>query len=248
MRNRFSHSLLPTLLLLVCIVLGLFVIFSLGLTTQSVPSEDSPVSGLYTLSWKPRVFYYKGILSSEECDHILELAEPLVTRSMVVGENGDDVVDQARTSSGVFLTGKLAQDDAVQKLARRIALWTKIPEEHGEAFYLIRYQVGEEYKPHLDWFDPSTEGEHIGDNGQRIATVLTYLNTPTAGGETIFPSAQHGQIEVKPVKGDAVLFWNILADMTEDHLSLHGGKPVEEGVKWAMTRWIRSKSSLTLQK
>ncbi|KAF3336957.1 putative prolyl 4-hydroxylase 4 isoform X1 [Carex littledalei] len=44
---------------------------------------------------------------------------------------------------------------------------------------------------------------------------------------------------VKPRKGDALLFFNLLPDATTDPKSLHAGCPVIEGEKWSATKWIR---------
>jgi len=109
-------------------------------------------------------------------------------------------------------------------------------------FYLIRYEIGQQYLPHNDFFARDDSGlKFIGNQGQRIATVLTYLHSPEEGGETIFPNAEGGPLLVNATAGDAVLFWSVTPDGKEDHRSLHGGNPVIKGVKWAMTRWIRQK-------
>lgn len=105
----------------------------------------------------------------------------------------------------------MAEDDVVKRLAKRIAEWTQIPESHGEVFYLIRYEVGQQYKPHFDYFSNDANGApFIGSSGNRMATVLTYLSTPEEGGETVFPEAQ---LSVKAVKGDAVLFFSMNPDV-----------------------------------
>ncbi|HSX13502.1 MAG TPA: 2OG-Fe(II) oxygenase, partial [Chlamydiales bacterium] len=75
--------------------------------------------------------------------------------------------------------------------------------------------------------------------GQRVATVVMYLNSTEAGGETIFPCAN---ISVTPKKGDAVLFYNLKPTGEVDPHSLHGGSPVIAGEKWIMTKWIREKA------
>jgi prolyl 4-hydroxylase len=64
-----------------------------------------------------------------------------------------------------------------------------------------------------------------------------YLHTTEEGGETIFPRAN---VSVKPIKGNAVLFYNCLPSGQEDTLSLHGGAPVKKGEKWIATKWLRS--------
>lgn len=57
-----------------------------------------------------------------------------------------------------------------------------------------RYDVGEQYKPHTDYFrNPNM----VGPRGNRIATVLVYLAEPDAGGETFFPTVD---LEIKPRK------------------------------------------------
>ncbi len=63
-----------------------------------------------------------------------------------------------------------------------------------------------------------------------------YLNTPEAGGETIFPYAH---IKVTPCKGDALLFFDCQIDGAVDPLTLHGGAPVTSGEKWLATKWLR---------
>lgn len=126
--------------------------------------------------------------------------------------------------------------------------------------YLLRYQQGQEYKPHFDYFDVQTQQKHIGSAGNRVATVVMYLSDVEEGGETYFPNAEGGERSVKPKKGDAVLFWDYTPgpylfpfhsasqllthsclDGKPDPLSLHGGRPVIKGVKWSLTRWIRAK-------
>lgn len=47
--------------------------------------------------------------------------------------------------------------------------------------------------------------------------------------------------QVKPRKGDALLFWNINPDGSLDQHALHGGCDVVSGQKWAATKWMRNK-------
>jgi len=145
------------------------------------------------------------------------------------------------------LSGPQLQNEIVKKYAQKIALWTQIPEENGEPFYVIRYQKGEQYRPHHDYFSEDEHGRpFIGDRGNRIATVLMYLEPAEIGGETIFPRKE---LEIKAKQGDAILFFSANPHLTEDNQlsynadTLHGGNPVVAGVKWVCTRWIREKGS-----
>lgn len=40
----------------------------------------------------------------------------------------------------------------LRDVERRIAEWSHIPVEHGENLYLLKYDVGQKYIPHHDFF------------------------------------------------------------------------------------------------
>jgi len=230
----------------------LLVAYEIGEYTARVPKVELPKPDegspdqeegkkrwIEQISWSPRVFLFHHFLSQEECDEIIEFSKPKISRSEVVGANGQPVVDSARTSSGYFIMAEDARRALVREVERRIAEWTHLPVENGEAFYVLRYQVGQRYVPHTDFFDDSNNAEiqnQIGAPGNRMATVLTCLKSPDEGGETEFPQAG---IKIPCTAGNAILFWDMNPDVSVDHRSLHGGLPVLKGEKWAMTKWIR---------
>ena len=186
-------------------------------------------------SYSPRIYVYPDFLTDEECDYIIRLGyQQGLKRSEVASGNADTKSDQ-RTSYGTFLH---VRDEVLSQIEDKIAAWTQIPKTHGEPFYLLRYEEGQEYKPHWDYFDASLPGmeKYIGAPGQRTATVLLYLATPEEGGETVFPKAE---IAVPAVRGTAVLFWGHTGDHQLDDMSLHGGMPVKAGVKYCCTKWLR---------
>ncbi|KAL0925901.1 hypothetical protein M5K25_004276 [Dendrobium thyrsiflorum] len=205
------------------------------------------------LSWKPRAFLYKGFLSEEECEHMIVLARDKLEKSMVAdNDSGKSVMSEVRTSSGMFL--EKHQDEIVGRIERRIAAWTFLPEENGEAIQILHYENGEKYEPHYDYFHDKNN-QALG--GHRIATVLMYLSNVIKGGETIFPNSQaklsqekddtwsdcaKNGYAVKAEKGDALLFFSLHLDATTDPGSLHGSCPVIEGEKWSATKWIHVRS------
>ncbi len=173
---------------------------------------------------------------------MIDLAIPDLNRSTVLSDKGKEVSvqDMRRTSRGAFLPyGKT--NEMILKIEERIAELTHYPIENGEALHVLRYGKGQEYQPHWDYFPRRTPAgiESLARGGQRVATVIMYLQEPKEGGETIFPRLN---LSVPPTKGSAILFFNCLEDGNEDPRTLHGGAPVEAGVKWIATKWIREKT------
>ncbi|XP_042397878.1 probable prolyl 4-hydroxylase 6 [Zingiber officinale] len=234
--------------------LVLFLVSFPGLVPLAVtePSIDDP-SRVTQISWRPRIFLYEGFLSDEECDHIIKLARSKMKRSMVAdNKSGDSRKSNVRTSFGTFLTKH--QDEVIARIDQRIAKWTFLPEENAEALQVLRYQEGQKYVPHHDYFfDPKNKIR----GGDRYATVLMYLSDVEKGGETVFPIAEGASsqfkddswsdcakngLAVKPKKGDAVLFFSLHINGTTDPASLHGSCPVIEGEKWSAPKWIHVRS------
>jgi prolyl 4-hydroxylase len=183
----------------------------------------------------PRVLVFGGLLAPEECDEMVELARQRLARSETVKlDTGASEVNEARTSEGMFFTR--GENEVCQRIEARIAALLQWPLENGEGLQVLRYRPGAEYKPHYDYFDPAQPGTPgiLKRGGQRVASLVMYLNTPARGGATIFPDVH---LEVGPVKGNAVFFsYDRPHPMTR---SLHGGAPVIEGEKWVATKWLR---------
>jgi prolyl 4-hydroxylase len=192
------------------------------------------------LSEMPKIVTVSNFLSPEECDYLIRIASPQLARSTVVNElsnDGDEKIDFRRTSRGMFLM-QYQRDKLIQDIDKRLADLTGFPRENGEIIQVLLYEKGAEYQPHYDFFDPHSSGgaAHLQRGGQRLATVIMYLNTPVSGGETTFPLAG---VSITPVKGSAVLFYNCLPSGDVDYTALHGGAPVLAGEKWIATKWFR---------
>lgn len=201
----------------------------------SVETKAKDKSITLLKSTVPDATVFGNFLDRNECQEIINHASAKLVASQVVDDkNGDWVSHEGRTSSGMhFLIG---ETPLIQKIEQRISDLTGIPVENGEGIQVLRYEKGQQYKPHFDYFPEDKEGSatHIKNGGQRIATFLMYLNTPESGGATIFPDAG---LEVHAREGNALLFkYNT---PTEDTKTLHGGTPVEAGVKWVATKWLR---------
>lgn len=144
-----------------------------------------------------------------------------------------------RQSETMFFN--VGENPLVRLIEDRIARTTNIPIENGEGLQVVHYNVGEYYKPHWDYFDPAFAGNSIqyDRGGQRIATVIMYLNFVEAGGETWFPNVG---LSIQPEEGKALVWFNV--DVFDGQLEIdastfHEAKPVVKGEKWIMTKWLR---------
>ena len=195
---------------------------------------DRQVTVLATLR-QPRLVVFGGLLSDEECDALVAAAAPRTERSeTVVIETGGNEVNASRTSQGMFF-GR-GETPLCQRIEARIAALLHWPVVNGEGLQVLHYRPGAEYKPHHDYFDPAQPGMApvLARGGQRVATLVIYLNTPEQGGGTTFPDVA---LEVAPIKGNAVFF-----SYDRPHAvtrTLHGGAPVLAGDKWVATKWLR---------
>ncbi len=210
----------------------------LSQSPNAIETEDRKVDILFVLN-APRIILFGGLLSNEECDQLVALAEPKLTRSTVVNTaTGAYDVHPDRTSRGGHF--QRGENELVRRIESRISDLISFPVDHGEPIQILHYVPGAEYKPHFDYFDPTHPGNEqvLAMGGQRVATLVMYLNDVEAGGSTVFPEVG---IDVLPKKGNAVYFAYTTDDNQLDPRSLHGGSPVQAGEKWIATKWIRQR-------
>ena len=186
---------------------------------------------------RPGIAVFDNVLSDEECEGMIELARSRMARSSVVDAlSGESRESSYRTSSGTFFQSH--GNDLLLRIEQRVAALMQMPVAHGEDFQVLRYDVGQEYKEHHDYFDPRDPAVHrlLKVGGQRVSTLLLYLNDVPRGGETLFHKLG---LSVVPKKGSALYFeyCNSLGQL--DPMTLHGGAPVIEGEKWVATKWMR---------
>ncbi|KAH6557550.1 hypothetical protein KP509_1Z107200 [Ceratopteris richardii] len=202
------------------------------------------------LSWQPRALYFPNFASKEKCEAIIKLAKSRLTPSSLAlrkGETEENTKD-TRTSSGTFLIAKQDKSGSLGWVEQKMARATMVPVSHGEAFNVLRYEIGQKYNSHYDFFNPAEYGPQ---KSQRMASFLLYLSDVEEGGETMFPFEGYKNMDigydykeciglkVKPRQGDALLFYSMFHNGTFDKASLHGSCPVIKGEKWVATKWIR---------
>lgn len=190
------------------------------------------------ISHAPKVGMYHQFISQDEALHLVQLARSRLIPSTVMHPEGSaGLYNPGRSSYTAFL--EKSEDAVVKRIEERVSGLLGCHLSQIEPLQIVRYQFGQEYKPHHDYFSPEQlKAQH---NNQRQHTLLIYLNDLPleAGGYTVFPRLF---IACLPSAGAALYFQN-MRDSTQEleEATLHGGAPILiEGVeKWACNVWVR---------
>lgn len=203
---------------------------------NTLQTRDGQLMNVVMRCNAPDVVLIDNFMTDQECDALRDLSKDTLTKSTVVDDKtGDGVKHEARTSQGTHFS--LAQNALVETIETRISEITGQPAINGEGIQILNYIDGGEYKPHFDYFPDNKGGRaNMAKGGQRIITVIMYLNEVTAGGATILPEIN---LNIYPKKGSALYFSYCNANGEVDPLTLHGGSPVIKGEKWIATKWLR---------
>lgn len=205
---------------------------------QALPqlAGDIPLPAAEILHEVPLVRRYPGVLPPRVLDALIQLASPLVRRSQIVdARTGEMRPDPMRTSWHVTF-GPRQHDHVIEAIEQCIRRVSGLSALNGEFLQILRYRVGEEFRPHVDYFNDDAHPALV-DGGQRAQTVLIYLNDQYAGGATSFPKLQ---LVVQGRRGDLLHFHNVDGDGRGHKDSLHAGTPVTQGEKWLLSKWIRA--------
>ena len=180
-----------------------------------------------------------NVLDADECRTLIELARPRLQPSTLVDPaTGQDIVSDKRSSWGMFF--RLEENEFIARLDRRLSRVMNLPLENGEGLQVLHYPIGAGSEPHHDYLQPGNAAnrESIARSGQRVSTLVTYLNDVPAGGQTLFPALG---IATSPLRGNAIYF-----EYGDDHgavdaRSLHASAAVTQGEKWVVTKWMRNR-------
>lgn len=188
------------------------------------------------LSASPIVHAVSDFASTAECQWLIALAAPRLERAGVY--NNPTGVDPGRTNEFALLN--FANADAIVEVIRhRIANLIRAPITCLENSQVLHYGIGQEFVLHCDFLDPQTLRDEIARNGQRVATVLIYLNESFEGGQTSFPRLQ---IDHRGGTGDALVFGSVDSAGRPDPRSQHAGCPPTSGEKWVFSQWVRNQA------
>jgi len=203
-----------------------------------IRAADRDVEILMRLQ-RPCIAVLGNVLDEAECAQLIALGTPRLSASTVVDPmTGTDRAAAHRSSDGMFFG--LCENGFIEGLDRRISALMGLPVEHGEGLQLLRYRPGCGSSPHYDFLVPQNDNNRasLARSGQRVSTLVMYLNDVEAGGATEFPEPG---LSVTPRRGNAVYFEYANRAGQLDHATLHAGAPVERGEKWVLTKWMRAR-------
>jgi prolyl 4-hydroxylase len=183
---------------------------------------------------KIELFDRPAFLPPELCTRLIELIDQGRRPSTLADPNGDHYF---RTSETCDLA---ADEPAVQDLEARLFALNGIDPAYGEPVQGQRYEVGQEFKAHTDYFEPTGQDfvKYCSVAGQRTWTFMIYLNEVEAGGATRFKAIDK---LFRPETGKLVGWNNHRPDGTLNDATLHHGMRVRKGVKYVITKWYRER-------
>jgi 2OG-Fe(II) oxygenase superfamily/RimK-like ATP-grasp domain len=174
----------------------------------------------HAVSGSPRILICDAFLDEAEIAYVLSL-----------GRNED-----ALRARGIFIsrdeTGSSCElpvedDFGLRPILDRVHATLGFEGQITSTFRYRRYQPGDYHPAHTDDY-------RIGELNLE-ATAILYLTTPERGGETRFPNAAGGPLQIEPRAGRLALWFNYTADGAVDSRAMHESCPVECGEKITIT-------------
>ncbi|MFS7983206.1 putative procollagen-proline 4-dioxygenase [Helianthus anomalus] len=127
------------------------------------------------LSWTPRALYFPGFATAEQCESVIKMAKVKLAPSTLALRKGETAENTKgiRTSSGMFISASEDKTGVLDQIEKKIERATMIPRSHGEAFNVLRYEIGQRYNSHYDAFNPTEYGPQ---KSQRVHDSLNLIS------------------------------------------------------------------------
>ncbi len=181
------------------------------------PSFNLQYPNLRLIHADPPIFEIESFFEETLCDSFIRRAEDIGVR--VASQTFSALTATARTSNTWYLHYK-----SVPELLSKAQRLTGIPIHHYEEPQIVRYELGQQFSWHYD----AVPHTLLKNGGQRLVTLLVYLNDVEAGGATCFRDLN---LKVQPKKGKALVFFPAFNNGSSDDRTLHAGQ-VAMDTKW----------------
>jgi prolyl 4-hydroxylase len=186
----------------------------------------------YTLE----IYELQNFLTIEECKEIITIIDKTnLQASTTVNVGYNNSVNDYRTSKTCHFYDHVP---FINEIDSRICKTIGINNRYSEAIQGQKYEVGQQFKIHTDYFDKAVLSSNKSIIGQRTWTFMVYLNDMEegGGGYTSFPYAY---VAKKPTAGTAIIWNNLDEHKKENIYSSHCGMPIINGEKYILTKWFK---------
>jgi prolyl 4-hydroxylase len=200
--------------------------------------EKSPADGrtpmkLKLLHQSPPVLAIENFFTDDECTKVKEVT----SSAHEVNSATFKGALSTRTSTSWFCNFV----DVPALLAKANAI-LNIPIETMEEPQIVRYRKGQEFSWHYD----EVPAPQLSNGGQRVATLLVYLNDISGGcgGGTTFRDLTNTAtpLVMQPKSGSALLFFPAFRDGRPDDRTLHKSEVMTcDDEKWIVQMWVHEK-------
>ncbi|MEE4153759.1 MAG: 2OG-Fe(II) oxygenase [Erythrobacter sp.] len=183
---------------------------------------------------KVELFQLRRFANPAMCEALVALIEKDRRPSTLADPDGDAYF---RTSETCDLD---RHEPVVMELEEMLHALNGIDPALGEPVQGQRYDVGQEFKAHTDYFTEGTADfeKYCSVAGQRTWTFMIYLNEVEAGGATRFKVVGK---TFQPEIGKLLCWNNRRPDGGLNPNTLHHGMKVRKGLKYVITKWYREK-------
>jgi hypothetical protein len=187
-----------------------------------------------------RIFWIDGFLRPAERAIILEeLQFAFWLPSMVLAHYADAGVKSVRSHNRVsettieeWFTPELLRMTRI--IRERLVRFVPGIRRRREKWQATRYVKGGKFGYHYDCGSWGNEPA-----GERVYTVLIYLDTPRRGGSTRFRDLD---LDIKAVAGRLLVWRNLTAEGRRDVGMIHSSVPLSAGRKTVLVTWVRQKN------
>lgn len=193
----------------------------------------------------PLIKSFDNFLSENDCHEIISAAKTKLVPGQVIDKQGQSLIDQTYRNADTSYFDKIASAELTNLVYDKVSKLINIDKSRFEDLTITHYSTGQHFKLHQDYFVEIDDPDHIAttakrcsNGGNRVSTVIIYLNDVVQGGETYFPWVD---CIVNPEQGKLVQFDYNYDDegFMSNIKSQHVAMPVIIGDKWIITIWIR---------
>lgn len=221
------------ILLIVLVLLIIFVFYQFYIKNRFF-DKKSDLSYANEKDPYDMPFILNNFISRDTCRKIIDYARDKLFDSEVVGGKYTDI----RNSKQCWIP---KNHELARPIFEFVSKKFNIPFKNGEDLQVVKYSPGQYFNEHHDACCEKNDKcqEFVERGGQRILTVLIYLNDDFENGSTYFKNLD---IKIKLDPGNAIVFRPLAKNTNKCHpYALHAGMPVTRGEKWVANLWFRER-------